>query len=76
MSTTLKALQRIDEQRQALDHAEEVPAALVERVQRLRKAAQRAVELFALAGESVCRRFDDVAERALGLLGGGPEVGE
>ena len=69
-------VQRIDEQRQALDHREEVAAALVERGDRLGQTVERLVDLLALAGQPVGEGFDDVAERALGLLWRGPQVDE
>ncbi|EUA29162.1 MCE-family Mce1D domain protein [Mycobacterium intracellulare] len=67
-------VQRVDEQRQAAHHGEEVAAALVQCGQRLRQVAQRGVELLALAGQPVGERLDDLTERALRLLGGGTQL--
>ena len=62
-------VQRVDEQRQALDHREEVAATLVERGDRFGQAVERLVDLVALAREAVGEGLDDVTERTLGLFG-------
>ena len=62
-------VQGVDEQRQALGDREEVAPALVEGGDGIRERVQRGVDLFALAGQPVGERFDDVAERPLGLSG-------
>ena len=69
-------VQRVDEQREALDHAEEVPASLVEGEQRLGQPVECLIELLALARESVGGGLDDVAERAPRLLRCRTEIGE
>ena len=69
-------VQRVDEQRQAAHHREEVAPALVERGQRPRQVVEGGVDLLALAGQTVGVGLDDVTERPLGLLLGGPEFGD
>ncbi len=69
-------VQGVDEKRQAVCHREEVATALVQRGQRPRQAVQRGVDLLALAGQPIGVRLDDLAERALGLLGRRAEFGD
>ncbi len=66
-------VQRVDEHRQALQHGEEVAAALVQCGQRSGQAVQCGVDLLTLTGQPVGEGLDDVAERPFGLVLGRSE---
>ncbi len=67
-------VQRVDEQRQAAHHREEVATAFVQRGQCPRQAVQRGVDLLALALQAVREGFENLAKRPGRLILGGAQL--